>query len=94
MRDGIPRRETAPFTEVLFDLVRRNPGLSKDKFEEVAKQSGFRRSTIRDFMDKGILLGKLKYEKCKLHVKLKDASVLQHATLPFGEDELSGAAVQ
>jgi hypothetical protein len=88
MRDGIPRRETATFTDILFDLVRRNPGLSKDKFEEVAKKSGFRRSTVREFLDNGIVSGRLKYEKCKLYAKVKDAPVLPHATVSFDDDEL------
>jgi len=74
MCDGVPRRETATFTDILFDLVRRNPGLSKEKFEDVAKRSGFRRSTVRDFIDNGIVSGTLKYEKCKLLVKSKDAA--------------------
>lgn len=36
MKDGIPHRETATFKEVLLDLARRNPGSSKEKFEEMA----------------------------------------------------------
>jgi len=51
MCDGVPRRETATFTDILFDLVRRNPGLSKEKFEDVAKRSGFRRTTVRGFIE-------------------------------------------
>lgn len=72
MRDGIPKRETATFTDALFDLVRRHPGLSKEKFEDVGKESGFRRSTVRDFIDAGVVSGKLKYEKCKLVLMPKD----------------------
>jgi hypothetical protein len=79
--------KTATFTDILFDLVRRNPGLSKEKFEEVAKKSGFRRSTIRDFIYKGILSGQLKYEHCKLSVKLKDTGSAS-AILRFDEEEV------
>ena len=82
MRDGIPKRETATFTDMLFDLVRRNPGLTKEKFGDIAKASGFRRSTIRDFIDKGIVSGQLQYAKCKLLIKPKSVA----ATLHFDED--------
>ena len=71
IRDGIPYRETATFQEVLLDLARRNPGISKEKFEEAARNAGFRRSTIRDFIDQGIVAGQLKYDKRKLYAKAK-----------------------
>jgi KaiC/GvpD/RAD55 family RecA-like ATPase len=73
MRDGIPHRETATFQEVLLDLARRNPGISKEKFEEAARDAGFRRSTIRDFIDHAIVAGQLKYESRKLYVKAKQS---------------------
>jgi hypothetical protein len=57
MRDGIPHRETATFKDVLLDLARRNPGICKEQFEEAARNAGFRRSTIRDFIDNGIVAG-------------------------------------
>jgi hypothetical protein len=60
IRGGVPHRETATFRDVLFDLVRRNPGISKEKLEEVARNAGFRRSTIRDFVDHGIAAGPLR----------------------------------
>ncbi|HYW38064.1 MAG TPA: AAA family ATPase [Terriglobales bacterium] len=71
MRNGIPHRETATSQEVLLDLARRNPGISKEKFEAAARSAGFRRSTIRDFIDHAIVAGQLKYESRKLHVKAK-----------------------
>ena len=73
MRDGIPHRETATFQEVLLDLARRNPGTSKERFEEIARDAGFRRSTIRDFIEHAIVAGQLKYESRKLYVKAKEA---------------------
>jgi hypothetical protein len=72
MKDGIPHRETATFADILRDLLRRNPGLTKDKFEEVARKAGFRRGTIRDFIEKGIISGQLQYEKRRLSVKVKN----------------------
>ena len=73
MRDGIPHRETATFKDVLLDLARRNPGISKEQFEEAARNAGFRRSTIRDFLDQSIVAGQLQYEKRKLYVKAKQS---------------------
>ena len=46
-------------------------GISKEKFEEAARNAGFRRSTIRDFIDQGIVAGQLKYDKRKLYAKAK-----------------------
>jgi hypothetical protein len=34
--DGIPFRETVTLADRLKDLMQRNPGLSKDRFEKVA----------------------------------------------------------
>jgi KaiC/GvpD/RAD55 family RecA-like ATPase len=66
MVDGVPVRQTETFQDRLFELIKRNPGLSKEKFEEVARKAGFRRSTIRDFLDSWLVAGKLKYENRKL----------------------------
>jgi hypothetical protein len=87
MRDGVPKRETATFTDMLFDLVRRQPGLSKEAFEDIARKSGFRRSTIRDFIDNGIVSGQLKYEKRKLVLRPKDATGPPKVSLPLDGGE-------
>jgi len=55
--------------------------------EDLAKRSGFRRSTIRDFIDNGIVAGQLKYEKCKLFVKPKEAAVVAKPRPFFDKDE-------
>jgi archaellum biogenesis ATPase FlaH len=67
--NGIPVRQTMTFDEVLFDLVKQNPGLSKEKFEDLAMKSNFRRGTVRDFLTKYIVGGKLAHDKRKLYVK-------------------------
>jgi RecA-family ATPase len=83
MRDGVPSRETATITDVLYDLVKRNPGLTKEKFEEVAKEAGFRRGTVREFIDHGIAAGHLKYERKKLFLKPKPEVSISEASLPL-----------
>jgi KaiC/GvpD/RAD55 family RecA-like ATPase len=82
--DGVPVRQTATFQDMLFELLKRNPGLSKEKFEDVARRSGFRRGTIRDFIDNGTTAGKIKYESRKLYVK--EATTTKAAVL-FAEDD-------
>jgi archaellum biogenesis ATPase FlaH len=71
MVNGIPQRETATFADVLMTLLERNQGLTKEKFEDLARKSNFKRSTIRNFIDYGIVGGKLQYENRKLTVKRK-----------------------
>jgi hypothetical protein len=69
MVNGIPERKTATFEDLLFDLLERNPGLSKEKFEECARTANFRRATIREFLERYIVAGRIKYEDRKLFVK-------------------------
>ena len=54
---------------MLFELLKRNPGLSKEKFEDVARKNYFRRGTIRDFVDTWLAAGRITYESRKLSVR-------------------------
>jgi len=72
MVDGIPIRQTETFQDRLFDLLKRNPGVSKDKFEEIAKQKGFRRSTIRESIVNWTVGGMVTYQNRRLSVRLKE----------------------
>jgi hypothetical protein len=78
-----PQRKTATFTDRLLDLVKRNPGLSKEKFEEIARKNGYRRSTIRDFIDHGIVGGVLAYDRRKLSVKSIQSKAMAKAAVLF-----------
>jgi archaellum biogenesis ATPase FlaH len=69
MVDGIPVRQTMTFNDVLFDLLKQNPGLTKEKFTDLAMKANFRQKTIREFLDKYIVAGKIKHEGRKLYVK-------------------------
>lgn len=86
MKGGIPYRQTATIADRLLDHIRRHPGLTKEKFEEAARNAGFRRGTIRDFIDHGIVSGALRYEKRKLSVKLPQTKP-SIAELQFDDDE-------
>ena len=83
MVNGIPQRATATFTDVLMTLLERNQGLTKEKFEDLARKNNFRRNTIRNFIENGIAGGKLEYTNRKLTVKKKKTV----ATLDIFEDE-------
>jgi hypothetical protein len=69
MVDGIPVRQTVSFNDVLFDLVKQNPGLSKVNLEKLAMNAGFRRATVRDFFEKYISGGQIKYRNNQLYTK-------------------------
>jgi hypothetical protein len=81
MRNGVPNKVTATYQDLLRDLLVRNPGLSKEKFENLAGKHNFRRSTVREFIDQGIVAGILKYERKILSVKQG------RAELPFELEE-------
>jgi hypothetical protein len=86
MVDGIPVRFTATFSDLLFELLQRNPGLSKEKFEDLARKANFRRVTIREFLDQYIVAGKIKYENRKLSVKdTSKQSTTAPETKPFDQ---------
>jgi hypothetical protein len=67
--NGIPVRQTMTVNDVLFDLLKNNQGFTKEKFEDLAKKANFRRATVRDFLDKYIVSGKIKHENRKLSIK-------------------------
>jgi hypothetical protein len=73
MGTGVPVRQTATLADSLLDLLTKNPGLSKSKFEDLAQKAGFRRGTVREFIDGEIVGGKIKYEKQKLFPVSKGA---------------------
>lgn len=68
MVDDVPVKKTLTFEQSLFELLKKNPGLSKEKFEELAKERSYRRATVREFLDKYLLSAKIKYDKKKLYV--------------------------
>lgn len=59
-----------------MDFLQRNPGLTKEKFEDMARKAGFRRSVVRSFVERGIVGGTITYEKRKLSIKTKDVRLL------------------
>jgi hypothetical protein len=71
MENGIPVRVTATSADRLMDFLQRNAGLTKEKFEDMARKAGFRRSVVRSFVERGIVGGTVSYEKRKLSVKTK-----------------------
>jgi putative DNA primase/helicase len=73
MVDGIPERKTATFQDLLYALLDRNQGLTKEKFEDLARKANFRRATVRDFLETFIVAGKIKYDNRKLYVKQPEA---------------------
>jgi archaellum biogenesis ATPase FlaH len=73
--EGIPTRETETVQDAIRSLLVRNPGLSKDKFEKIAVGAGFRRNTVRDFLDHGIVGGTISYEEKKLILGPKAVAV-------------------
>jgi hypothetical protein len=69
MVDGIPVRQTRSFNDMLYDFLKQNEGLSKEKFTDLAMKSNFRRGTVRDFLEKYIVGGKIVHKDRKLFVK-------------------------
>jgi KaiC/GvpD/RAD55 family RecA-like ATPase len=68
--NGIPVRQTKRFEDILFDLLQQNPGLTKEKFEDLARRTAnIRQKTTREFITNNLVAGKIKYEKRALSVK-------------------------
>lgn len=74
MIDGRPIATTDTPKDRLFEILKQNGGLSKDKFEVmVMEKYSFSRQSIRRFLTDGLAVGIITYNKQKLFVKEKPA---------------------
>jgi hypothetical protein len=85
MSNGVPVMETTTYQDRLYELLTRNQGMSKEQFETIAMKNGYRRSTIRHFLDNNIAAGRIQYDKCRLHVKQPGAKAAIALRISEGE---------
>jgi archaellum biogenesis ATPase FlaH len=71
MEDGIPVRQaqqTVSIDDRLIDVLRQNEGHSEASFIAIAMKSGYKRQSIRDFVDHNIVAGRVVRRLRKLYV--------------------------
>jgi len=69
MVNDLPERMTSTTTEFLMQLLEQNPGLTKEKFEDVARKANYKRLTVREFIEHGQVGGTIIYRNHQLYVK-------------------------
>jgi len=62
VRDQDPRAQSQTISERLTELLRANPGIKKTAFEKLAADSDLGRNKARDFINSGLLAGKIRRE--------------------------------
>ncbi len=67
--NGVPVRAAANAESPLLDLLARNHDITKEKFTKIAMENGFKRATIRDFLEKYIVGGIITHQNQKLTIK-------------------------
>lgn len=98
MVGGIPQRVNVTSDDRLYETLQSNPGLSKEKFTDLAMEKfGYRRGTVRSFLDHGIVAGMIRYEKQKLYpatemTQLQNQAIYKPATkadpFEFADDDI------
>lgn len=61
MKDGVPIRQTTTVDDRLLSLLRQKPGVSKKDFESIAMEHGFKRATVREFLDRALFARTISY---------------------------------
>jgi KaiC/GvpD/RAD55 family RecA-like ATPase len=78
MINDVPVRQTATVNDKLMAILHKHPqGISKEKFETECMEGGFRRQTVRDFIDNGCTAGLVSYDKKKLYPKTKKVDIFE-----------------
>jgi archaellum biogenesis ATPase FlaH len=87
MIEGVPTRTTVTLNDRISMLLKQHQnGISKEAFEKECTAAGFRRATIRQFIDVQLSFGRIVYEKKKLYPRNREIADLLTVANESGDE--------